>query len=266
VTGPRERPSTRSGRSEPVEGRRHYSYTAYADPAMARTFDDRRFGGPIGELVASSQARVLADMIGRIQERTILDVGSGTGRAALLLARGGARVTAVDASEEMLAVARRRAAEQSVSVRFMPGDAHALEFKNRSFDVAVSLRVLMHTPQWRQCLAELCRVADRLVVFDYPSATSVALVHAMTRRVVQAVGGRTEPYRVFTDRTIARALDRLGFRVRSVHRQFVLPIRFHRAIGSRRFTELSEDLLDRAGLLRIFGSPVTLAAERCVSS
>ena len=42
-------------------------------------------------------------------------------------------------------------------------------FRDRSFDVAVSLRVLMHTPRWRSCVAELCRVADRLVIVDYPS-------------------------------------------------------------------------------------------------
>ena len=64
--------------------RDHYSYSAYADPEMARTFDDKRFGGPIGELIAVTQARVLANMIGRIHERDILDVGTGTGRAALL--------------------------------------------------------------------------------------------------------------------------------------------------------------------------------------
>jgi hypothetical protein len=40
----------------------HYSYAAYADPAMAATFDNRRFSGPIGELIATSQARVLANM------------------------------------------------------------------------------------------------------------------------------------------------------------------------------------------------------------
>ena len=138
------RPSAPSGRPEPVEGsvpsgvegRDHYSYTAYADPVMARTFDDRRFGGPIGELVASAQARVLENFIGRIQEQTILDVGTGTGRAALFLARGGAHVTAVDASEQMLAVARYRAAEQGLRVRFVQGDAHALDFKSRSFDVS----------------------------------------------------------------------------------------------------------------------------------
>jgi 2-polyprenyl-3-methyl-5-hydroxy-6-metoxy-1,4-benzoquinol methylase len=244
----------------------HYSYKLYADPQVARTFEERRFGGPIGQLIAGEQARVLANMIGRIQERTILDVGTGTGRAALMLARGGARVTAVDASEQMLAVARQRAAEQIVKVNFLRGDVHKLDFKDRSFDVVVCLRVLMHTPDWRRCLAELCRVADRLVVFDYPSATSAALVHSMARRVFQAVGGRTEAYRVFTDRTIERALDRSQFRVRSVHRQFVMPIQFHKIIGSRRFTIGSEAFLDRLGLLRLVGSPVTVCAERWLSS
>ncbi len=243
----------------------HYSYTAYADPAMAQSFDKRRFSGPIGELIAKSQARVLANMVGRIQNRQMLDVGTGTGRAALILAAGGAKVTAVDASEEMLAIARQRAAEQLLSVTFQRGDAHALDFADRSFDAVVSLRMLMHTPEWERCVAELCRVAMRLVIVDYPSATSVALFESMTRRAMHAAGMTTEPYRVFTRSAIADAFDRNGFRIRSVHRQFVLPIAFHKAIGSRRFTLWSEHVLDRAGLLKPFGSPVTLVAERCAS-
>jgi len=242
--------------------RDHYSYDLYADPNMARTFEERRFGGPIGQLVAGEQARVLANMIGRIHERTILDVGTGTGRAALMLARGGARVTAIDASEPMLEVARARAAEQMVKVHFLRGDAHDLDFKDRSFDVVVCLRVLMHAPDWRRCLSELCRVADRLVIFDYPSARSAAFVQSVMRRAFDAVGGRTEAYRVFRDRTIADALAGLQFRKRSVHRQFVMPIQLHKIIGSRRFTTKSEHVLDRVGLLRLLGSPVTVCAER----
>jgi SAM-dependent methyltransferase len=244
----------------------HYSYTTYADPETARTFDAARFGGPIGDLVAATQARVLANLIGTIRDREILDVGTGTGRAALLLARGGAHVTAVDASTEMLAVARRRASEEGSPVRFLVGDAHALDFPNRSFDVAVSLRVIMHTPQWRQCVGELCRVAERLVIVDYPSAHSFAALESITRRIAHAVGLKREPYRVFTDRTIAAVFAANGFRVRSMHRQFVLPIAFHKAIGSRRFTIAVETVLDRLGLLDLFGSPITLVAERCVFS
>lgn len=249
-----------------TDGRDHYSYTVYADPATARSFDDRRFGGPIGEIVAGTQARVLTSFVGRMQDRRILDVGTGTGRAALLCARGGALVTGVDASEQMLSIARQRASTEGVSARFLPGDAHNLEFGDRSVDVAISLRVLMHTPNWRRCVAELCRVADQLVIVDYPSATSFALIESLVRRVTHALGARTEPYRVLRHSAIVDAFRQNGFRVQSVHRQFVLPIAFHKVIGSRRFTDGVERVLERAGVRRFLGSPVTIVAERCASS
>jgi hypothetical protein len=122
----------------------------------------------------------------------------------------------------------------------------------------------MHAPDWRQCLGELCRVAERLVIFDYPAAASVALLESLARRTVHALGARTEAYRVLSDRAIRQTLGRHGYRVRSVHRQFVMPIAFHRLLGSRRFTIGSESILDRLGLLKRFGSPVTVVAERCV--
>jgi ubiquinone/menaquinone biosynthesis C-methylase UbiE len=146
------------------------------------------------------------------------------------------------------------------------GDVHALRFPDRGFDVVVCLRVLMHTPDWRQSVAELCRVAERLVIVDYPSARSAAAIEAAARRLAHAAGMRTEPYRVLTQRAVAEAFDHSGFRIRSVHRQFVLPIALHKAIGSRRFTLRIEHLLDRLGLLKLFGSPVTLVAERCAPS
>ena len=68
---------------------------------------------------------------------------------------------------------------------------------------------------------------------------------------------------MFSFRQIDDALRRSGFRVRAVHRQFVLPIALHKAVGSRRFTVAVEGWLARLGLLRLFGSPVTVVAERC---
>jgi SAM-dependent methyltransferase len=249
-----------------VTSRDHYSYAAYADPEMARSFDERRFGGPIGDLLAREQGRVLVDFAGAVRGRPVLDVGTGTGRAALLLARQGALVTGVDASEEMLAVARTRAESEGLEVSFRTGDVHGLDFPARAFDLVVCLRVLMHSPRWHRSVEELCRVADRLVILDYPSARSFALLQSLGRRVLAALGSRREAYGVFSDSEIADALARCGFRVKAVHRQFVLPIALHKAIGSRPFTQRAEAILDRLGLLERCGSPVTIVAERCATS
>jgi ubiquinone/menaquinone biosynthesis C-methylase UbiE len=233
----------------------------YADPAMAEQFDAMRFGGPIGRMIAADQERVIASFLDPLPGRTVLDVGTGTGRAVIALAKRGAIVTGVDASAEMLAMARRRAADAGVSAVFAEGDAHRLA----SFDAVICLRVLMHTPDWRQSLGELCRVSRDRVVFDYPALASAALLQSVGRRVAQSLGARVEAYRVFTDRSVRQALAANGFRIRHVHRQFVLPIAFHKRVNSERATRTIESTLGRVGLNYAFGSPVTLLAERCAS-
>ena len=245
--------------------RSHYSYTHYDDPHTARSFEERRFGGPIGEIVAKDQAAVLACFLGSVTGRSVLDVGTGTGRAAFQMARAGARVTAVDSSEPMLAVARQRALQLQLPVCFGSGDIHRLEFADRSFDTVVSLRVLMHSVDWRQSISELCRVANRLVIVDLPSSTSVAALQSLWRRAAYAVGARTEPYRVLSERAVAAELASAGFRIRSRHRQFALPIAVHKMIGSPRFTAASESFFEQLNVTQIIGTPVTIVAERCES-
>jgi len=240
----------------------HYSYSVYADPAMADRFEQVRFGGPIGALLAETQESVLAAFVGALEGRAVLDVGTGTGRAALALAARGGRVTGVDASNEMLRVARERAHARGLSVTFAPADAHRLPFESGSFDLAVCLRVLMHTPDWTRCVGELCRVARQRVVLDYPALLSAAALQSVGRRAAAIFGANVEAYRVLPDHAVRRELARHGFRVAAVHRQFVLPIALHKRLGSRAATERMERALARAGLLWLLGSPVTVMAER----
>lgn len=244
----------------------HYSYSVYADPAMAEAFDELRFSGPIGNLLARAQDEVVARFLRPVEGRRILDVGTGTGRAAIALARRGARVTGIDASAEMLAVARRRALAAQAEVTFQQGDAHELPYPDAFFDGVVCLRVLMHTPDWRRSLGELCRVARTDVVFDYPSLASAAALQSAARRIAHAAGVRVEAYRVFSGRAIRSELAAHGFRHREVHKQFVLPIALHKRINSAAATERVEGVLARVGLRALLGSPVTVVAERCGSS
>jgi ubiquinone/menaquinone biosynthesis C-methylase UbiE len=251
--------------------RQHYSYTHYADKDVAAGFDQLRFSGPIGEYLLETQAALLQDSFGPLAAQprdqplggvSLLDVGTGTGRAAIGLARLGATVVGVDASSEMLDVARERAAAAGVAVTFDTGDAHALPFPAAHFDGAVSLRVLMHTPDWSRCVGELCRVSRRRVVVDFPSLTSLAAVESGVRHLRRAAGRPVEAYRVMSERSVAAAFQAHGFRVIRVHRQFVLPIALHKAVGSMAFTRGVERMLSAAGLLWLAGSPVTMVAER----
>jgi hypothetical protein len=121
----------------------------------------------------------------------------------------------------------------------------------------------MHTPDWRACLRELCRVADDRVIFDYPAACSAAALQAGARRVAAACGRQVESYRVLRSTTVRRELAASGFRIGGVHRQFVLPIALHKAVGSRAVTLGVEKVLAAVGLLRLAGSPITVLAVRC---
>jgi SAM-dependent methyltransferase len=68
----------------------------------------------------------------------ILDIGCGTGRHALELARRGYRVTGVDLSAAQLARARKLAAAEKLAVGFRRLDARRLRFR-AEFDLALML-------------------------------------------------------------------------------------------------------------------------------
>lgn len=70
---------------------------------------------------------------------SLLDVACGTGSHALEFDRLGFRVTAVDHSDAMLAIARRRAAVADRPISFVRQDMRSLELDERTFDAAVCL-------------------------------------------------------------------------------------------------------------------------------
>jgi ubiquinone/menaquinone biosynthesis C-methylase UbiE len=98
-----------------------------------------------------------------------LDAGCGTGFLSFELTVRGHRVTGVDFAPAMLIEARRKAAEQGVSVRFEQADAEQLPFTSGSFDLAISRHVLWTLPHPEAAIDEWIRVlrpGARLVVVD----------------------------------------------------------------------------------------------------
>ena len=99
----------------------------------SRTYDKEPFTqGTIQEIDFIEQE------IGFNKGKRILDIGCGTGRHALELAKRGYTVTGIDLSKSQLKRAREKARAAEVNVIFEHGDARSLRFKNK-FDAALIL-------------------------------------------------------------------------------------------------------------------------------
>jgi malonyl-CoA O-methyltransferase len=117
----------------------------------ARTYDDE--GNPLLALEEPEADAALGDVAGL----EVLDVGTGTGRHALRLSARGARVTAIDFSDEMLAQARAKHGAERV--HFENHDVtRPLPHADASFDRVLSALVLEHVPDVAAFLRELSRV------------------------------------------------------------------------------------------------------------
>src|SRR5579884_4261728 len=100
-----------------------------------------------------------------------LDVGAGTGRYTLRLARTGAHVTALDQSPEMLAVARESAQQEGLSVDFRLGSFDGgLPFADNQFDLVTCALMLCHVPDLAHAAQEFHRVLQpggHLLITDF---------------------------------------------------------------------------------------------------
>ncbi len=76
--------------------------------------------------------------IGNSREKKILDIGCGTGRHSIELAKRGNNVTGIDLSESMLKRAKEKAASQNITVNFLKLDARNLRSKDE-FDLVIML-------------------------------------------------------------------------------------------------------------------------------
>jgi SAM-dependent methyltransferase len=88
----------------------------------------------------------------------VLDVGAGSGNAAIPAALAGARVVASDLTPELLETGRALAAAEGASLEWRTADAEALPFGDASFDTVLSCVGVMFAPHHQASADELVRV------------------------------------------------------------------------------------------------------------
>ena len=131
----------------------------------------------------------LPPLLGDVRDLAVADLGCGTGRQAVRLAGAGARVTAVDFSDGMVARARGKPGWERVN--FIAHDlTRRLPFPDRFFDRVLSCLVLDHIADITAFLSECRRVCrdDAFVLISvfHPALT----VHGIQARFVDPTTGR----------------------------------------------------------------------------
>ncbi|OIJ88971.1 hypothetical protein BIV25_35395 [Streptomyces sp. MUSC 14] len=130
---------------------------------MSRVYDDERLAGAYerGNEMPEASLRAWVELIASYVQRSspsIVEIGSGTGVFSAAMARWieGSEVTALDASELMLAEARRL--HSHPAVRYLSGEAEAVPAAVGVFDLALMSRVIHHIPDRARAARELVRV------------------------------------------------------------------------------------------------------------
>ena len=142
-------------------------------------------------------AEVVVERAAPLPGERVLDVGCGTGNAALLAAARGARVTGIDPALRLLEVARTDAAARGLQAHFQPGDAASLPLADASVDVVVSVFAVIFAADAQTAAAELARVTaptGRIVLSAWIPGSAVGKVNQIAQEAVtRALGAPAGP-------------------------------------------------------------------------
>jgi demethylmenaquinone methyltransferase/2-methoxy-6-polyprenyl-1,4-benzoquinol methylase/phosphoethanolamine N-methyltransferase len=118
---------------------------------------------------------------------TVLDVGCGTGTLAIAIKPkvGDGEVHGIDASPEMIEVAKEKAAREGLEIDFRVALIEALPFPDASFDLLTSSLMLHHLPDDLKTkgLREIRRVlkpGGRFMLMDFAAESHSPLGHLLS--------------------------------------------------------------------------------------
>ncbi len=110
----------------------------------------------------------------------VLEIGCGMGTHAAMLARAGARLTAIDLTEQAVAMVKRRFEMFQLSGLIEQADSERLPFSDASFDMVWSWGVIHHSSSTERCLTEITRVlraGGRILLMVYYKPSIVYYLH-----------------------------------------------------------------------------------------
>ena len=131
---------------------------------------------------------VLVSMIDFFGIQSILDVGSGTGRALLAIKRShpAVRLVGIEPSPEMRSQGHTNGLAAN---ELIDGDAQSLSFGDESFDLVCEFGALHHIPKPRKAVCEMLRVARKgIFISDGNNFGQGSLISRCVKQVINAFG------------------------------------------------------------------------------
>jgi 2-polyprenyl-3-methyl-5-hydroxy-6-metoxy-1,4-benzoquinol methylase len=233
------------------------SAPAFLETADIETASDdyaSRFAGPTGEWMLGLQARITMELLGATGAQTVLDVGGGHAQLALPLSSAGFDVTVTGSDGSC-----RQRIEQEVeagTIQFDIADVLKLPYPDHSFDAVICFRLITHCERWEQVVSELCRVARKAVVVDYPTSQSLNAVAPGLFGAKKKIERNTRAWRLFRHDQVNGAFAARDFKLDRRVGQFFFPMVLHRALKCRCISATLEAIAGAVGLKRLWGSPV----------
>jgi len=235
-------------------------YPETADIETASQGYASRFAGPCGRWMLERQSAIVFDELHESGVETILDVGGGHAQLAVPLAEAGFAVTVAGSSEQCRQ--RLDASEMADRIAFQKANLINLPYPDDAFDAVVCFRFISHCERWQTLIAELCRVARRTVIIDYPNWQSANIATPILFELKRLIEKNTRTYKLFSHGAIARELRAQGFDRISKTNQFFFPMALHRALGNARISGKLESAAKTLGLTSLLGSPSIVGAYR----
>jgi ubiquinone/menaquinone biosynthesis C-methylase UbiE len=144
----------------------------------------------------SAVGELVVERAGVAPGMDLLDVACGAGNATIPAAREGARVTGLDFSPDLLAIARERAADAMVEVDWVEGDAQTLPFDDASFDRVISTFGHMFAPDHQRTAAEMrrvCRPGGTIAVACWSPEGAIGRMYRVTAELLPPPPGGQPP-------------------------------------------------------------------------
>jgi ubiquinone/menaquinone biosynthesis C-methylase UbiE len=150
---------------------------------------------PTGESLLPISEIVVA-MSEPLAGKRVVDLGCGTGNAALLAAGRGAVVTGVDPAARLVEVARKRAAERGLQAEFLAGDAASIPVEDGTAELLLSVFAVIFAPDADLAIAEMARVTapDGMIrLTSWIPGGSMTTINGVAGKFMAEVFGAPEP-------------------------------------------------------------------------